>query len=233
MPATLSLLGLIEYNPLILDSLAAAMPTADIAASVKTGLLAEAAELEVLYPDATAFKQIFDAWVVQRTPIWDKLYNSTQLQYDPLHNYDRTETEHIVHDSTEDADSSSQLDSTRKLAQDVRSTHSNTGSEHSSAARYGYNNQSSATPEATGATDTQGSGSGTELTGQNETQGQTGSATGHIAKAGQESRSVRAYGNIGVTTSDELIAQYRETQKFDFVQLVIDDVVGRFCLLVY
>ena len=233
MPATLSLMGLLEYNPLLLDSLSAAMPTEDIASSVKTGLLAEAAELEVLYPDPVAFKQIFDAWVVQRTPIWDKLYNSTQLQYDPLHNYDRTETEHIVHDSTEDANSSSQLDSTRNLAQDVRSTHSNTGSEHTAAARYGYNNQASATPEATGSTDTQGSGSGTELTGQDETQGQTGSATGHISKAGQESRSVRAYGNIGVTTSDELIAQYRETQKFDFVQLVIDDVVGRFCLLVY
>ena len=233
MPATLSLIGLINYNPLILDSLSAAMPTADIALQVKTGLLSESAELEVLYPDATAFKQIFDQWVLQRTPIWDKLYSSTQLQYNPLHNYDRTETETIVHDSTEDATSSSQVDSTRKLAEDVRSTGDNTSSTNASAGRYGYNNQTSASPESQSASQTTDHSKGTVLTGQDETSGQTGSASGHIAKAGQESRSVRAYGNIGVTTSDELITAFRETQQFDFVKFVIDDVIGRFCLLVY
>lgn len=233
MPATISLLGLIEYNPRILDSLSAAMPTSEISDAVKTGLVAEAAELELLYPEPSAFKQIFDAWVVQRTPIWDKLYNSTQLQYDPLHNYDRTETEHIVHDSTEDADSTSNLDTTHKMAADTRTVGDSNGSEQTSAGRYGYNNQASATPEATGNRTNADHSSSTILNGQDDTGNQSGSATGHIAKAGQESRSVRAYGNIGVTTSDELIAQYRETQKFDFVQFVIDDVVGRFCLLVY
>lgn len=233
MPATLSLLGMINYNPVLLDSLNAAMPNANVALQVKTGLLAEAAELEVIYPDTTTFKQIFDQWVLQRTPIWDKLYNSTQLQYDPLHNYDRTETEHIVHDSTEDADSSSELSTKHKMAADTRSTTDNTGTENTSAGRYGYNNQSSATPEATGNRNTTDHYVGTTLNGQDDSGSQSGSASGHIAKAGQESRTVRAYGNIGVTTSDELIAQYRVTQQFDFVQFVIDDVIGRFCLLVY
>lgn len=233
MPATLSLLGMINYNPLLLDSLTAAMPNAAIGLEVKTGLLAEAAELEVIYPDTTTFKQIFDQWVAQRTPIWDKLYNSTQLQYDPLHNYDRTETEHITHDSTEDANSSSQLDTKSKLAADTHSINDTTGNENTSAGRYGYNNQSSASPEATGNRSTSDHTVGTVLNGQDGSGSQTGSASGHIAKAGQESRSVRAYGNIGVTTSDELIAQYRVTQQFDFVQFVIDDVIGRFCLLVY
>lgn len=233
MPATLSLLGLVNYNSRILDALNSAMPTAEIAMQVKTGLLAEAAELEVIYPDAHTFRQIFDQWVVQRTPIWDKLYNSTQLQYDPLHNYDRTETEHITHDSTEDANSSSELSTTHKMAADTRSTTDNTGTEATSAGRYGYNNQASASPEATGNRNTTDHYSGTTLNGQDDSGSQTGSANGHIAKAGQELRSVRAYGNIGVTTSDELIAQYRVTQQFDFVQFVIDDVIGRFCLLVY
>lgn len=233
MPATLSLIGLINYNPLILDSLAAAMPTADIGLQVKTGLLAESAELEVLYPDAGTFKQIFDQWVAQRTPIWDKLYNTTLLVYDALHNYDRTETETIVHDSTEDSSASSNYNATRNVKQDTHDVTDTTDSTNRDSGRYGYNQTTSASPEARSAEQSTGHSKSDDLMGMDETGGSDGSSTGHLEKAGQETRTVHAFGNIGTTTSDELIAAYRGTQQFDFVEYVIQDVIGRFCLLVY
>lgn len=40
-------------------------------------------------------------------------------------------------------------------------------------------------------------------------------------------------GNIGVTTSDQMIAQFRETVKFNIYDVIIDEFKQRFCLMVY
>lgn len=40
-------------------------------------------------------------------------------------------------------------------------------------------------------------------------------------------------GNIGVTTSDQMVAQFRETVKFNIYDVIIDEFKQRFCLMVY
>ena len=40
-------------------------------------------------------------------------------------------------------------------------------------------------------------------------------------------------GNIGVTTADQMIAQYRETAKFNIYDVIIDEFKQRFCIMVY
>ena len=42
-----------------------------------------------------------------------------------------------------------------------------------------------------------------------------------------------AKGNIGVTTSDQMVAQFRETVKFNIYDVIIDEFKQRFCLMVY
>lgn len=40
-------------------------------------------------------------------------------------------------------------------------------------------------------------------------------------------------GNIGVTTFDKMVAQFRETVKFNIYDVIIDEFKQRFCLMVY
>lgn len=46
-------------------------------------------------------------------------------------------------------------------------------------------------------------------------------------------RTGRAYGNIGVTTTQQMIEQERETDKFNIYDVIIESFKNRFCLLIY
>ena len=89
MSATVSLLGLSRINPGILDDLV--LPDGLDADLVKDNLLAETAELEVIYPDALFMQSMIGRWSKKELPIWTRLYKTTQLEYNPIENYDRTE----------------------------------------------------------------------------------------------------------------------------------------------
>lgn len=229
MPATMSILGLIEADHDVLLPIKTEMPTQQIADEVECGICACAAELEILYPSPPVLKRILTLWAQQRSPIWAKLYQTTQIEYNPTYNYDRTETETITRDREGTSESTQHTDAQSSGQSDARTTSNATT--NASAARYGYNNANSPSPEST-STQTD-NGSDVTLTGDSTSASGSSNGSTHDTESGSESRSVRAYGNIGVVTTDEMIAQYRQTQQFDFVQFVVDDFIGRFCVLVY
>ena len=55
-------------------------------------LLAETAELEVLYPNPVVFKNLVGVWSAKQIDIWNRLYATTQYEYNPIENYNRYET---------------------------------------------------------------------------------------------------------------------------------------------
>lgn len=61
-----------------------------------------------------------------------------------------------------------------------------------------------------------------------ESSGETQSSASRTAK-----RTGRAYGNIGVTTTQQMIEQERAVSLFDIDHVIIDDFKKTFCLLVY
>lgn len=46
-------------------------------------------------------------------------------------------------------------------------------------------------------------------------------------------REGRAWGNIGVTTTQQMIEQERESVKFNMYDVIIDDFKQRFCIMIY
>lgn len=54
-----------------------------------------------------------------------------------------------------------------------------------------------------------------------------------LQHSGDLTRTGRAWGNIGVTTSQQMIESEREVSDFNIYQVIIDDFKRRFCLLVY
>lgn len=90
MTATMSILGLYQYDPTVLDPLE--IPSEIEREPLIGELLAQCAEFEILYPDPEIMKLTLGFWSSTMLPIWKKLYETTVLEYDPISNYDRTET---------------------------------------------------------------------------------------------------------------------------------------------
>jgi hypothetical protein len=55
-------------------------------------LLIEAESLEILYPNPVFLKHAIDVWSKERLAVWEKLYQTTILEYNPIENYDRHST---------------------------------------------------------------------------------------------------------------------------------------------
>ena len=87
--ATISILGLYRYDSTLFDNFQ--IPEALDKTVLIDNLLLECAELEVLYPDLDFLKFIIGRWSEKSLPVWDKLYKTTVLEYDPIENYNRIE----------------------------------------------------------------------------------------------------------------------------------------------
>lgn len=65
----------------------------------------------------------------------------------------------------------------------------------------------------------------------NSTSSREGNGTNRYNKTVTRKGSVK--GNIGVITADQMIAQFRETAKFNIYDVIIDEFKQRFCIMVY
>ena len=203
MPATISLLGLYRWDNTLFDTMT--IPSAVDRDTLVNNLLVETAELESLYTDPTALKTMLEYYSSRQMPTWQRVADACAVEYNPLYNTDRYET---------DSDTE-----TRNLA----------GTASTDA-------ETSGTGSSTLST---GSFNGTEVKAKDQTENESGSTsstdtsttdTGTIT----HSRTHRAYGNIGVTTSQEMLKQEIEVSRMANVyEYIIKDLKSRFCLMVY
>lgn len=122
----LTLIGLYNYDESILENFNGPTSfTADDMETLKMNLLSEVGEFEVLYSDFDFFKAMIGFWSKKNKPVWDHLWETTQYQYNPIHNYDRSETRSV----TETRNLASSDSETRNLAwQDKRTADLTSGS---------------------------------------------------------------------------------------------------------
>lgn len=239
MPATISILGLYEYDASVLDPIKAAMPTATIAGAVANGILSECAELEILYPNPSTFKTILQSWVTYRTVVWDKLYSTTQYVYNPIYNYDRHETETLTREKGAGRDNT--------YNQTTGGTGSETETPNSTrtvAYRYGFNDTDQPAPSEIAITtpripitsDVSPSALTTET--QRKVATSNHNTTTSTSKTTEDesetvTRNLTNQGNIGVVSTQQMISMERDIDRYDFVEDVINDFKSKFCLLVY
>ena len=178
----MSLWGLYQVDPTLLDGLT--VPDGMDDDNVKSNLLLETESMEILYPNTTFLKQAITVWAAERLPIWEKLYATTVLEYNPIENYDRQE----------DSESTG--------------TGSSSGSTTVTGSATAYNS------------DTFKDTSKSVSSGSNETES-GGTFTSRI------------HGNIGVTTTQQMIEQERASARFCMTEFIINDFITRFCVGVY
>lgn len=93
MPATLSVKGLYDYNSLIFDEGVFLLPTESVDRDiVVNSILLECAELELIYPDPQTMMVAVNTWSSREITVWRRIIRAIGMQYNPLENYNRTET---------------------------------------------------------------------------------------------------------------------------------------------
>ncbi len=252
--ATVSLLGLYNYDSSVLDLLV--IPEALDRNNLISNLLAETAELEILYSNPTVMKNLIGVWSLKELPIWQKLYNTTILEYNPIENYDRHEQESTTgtgsrtHSGTDthtdtlteggtQGDSNSYtmrqggtdtVTGTRDTLHKVAGFDTPVGS--STLVEQSQDTETATTETDYGRTET---GSGNNTTTFGKTESRSGSMQHGEAINDQNSgnRTLYVHGNIGVMSSQDMIKQEREVDEFNIVDYIIRSFMQRFCILVY
>lgn len=254
MGATMSILGLWNNDHSIFDLLQ--LPegfTADDRETVTDSILTECAELEILYPAPSVMKNCIGIWSRKELPTWQRIYNASLLEYNPIENYRRDETETIAdarkeeHSGT-DTNTASGSDTNRASGSDSTtgnssSTTTDGGTDVTKNDVTGYD--SNAMVPSNQQTIEHGMTQGViENASNSTTYGRTDTVTHgridsyqhgeKIEHSGGTTRTNLAFGNIGVTTSQQMLTQEIDIAKIiNVIPMIVDSFKNRFCLLVY
>lgn len=81
--------GLYSYDQALFDNLN--LPDSLDKNTAITEILMTCGLLEIAYPDGDVMKQIINIWSFARKPDWQRMIDALYAEYNPVHNYDRTE----------------------------------------------------------------------------------------------------------------------------------------------
>lgn len=230
MSATVSLLGLKRLNDGILGELV--VPDGVDVELVKDNLLAETAELEVIYPDAIFMQAMIGRWSAKELPIWERLYKTTLLEYNPIENYDRmeewTEAEDTKKNTEADATGTSKTDTDGTSTRESNTDGVINDQKYVSAyneVEFTPTERDNNTQNEKNSSEQKDVGTVSVKTSAENTTDETGNR--NLLRKG------RAHGNIGVTTSQQMIEAERDVALYNIIDVIINSFKNRFCLQVY
>lgn len=226
MRATLSILGLYQREPTLFDELE--LPGSMNKDVLIDNILYEAAPLEAYYPDPNFMKFMIGRWSFMNQSVWQKLYDTTVLEYNPIFNYDRTE---------EWSENEQMLDKRTLTGTEMETSTDNSSGEIKSSGTVkselnvsGYNESSYVPREQTIETPDTLTSNTSET---DRTVSIDKNDIENMDRKRDNIRTGRAFGNIGVTTTQQMIQQERETVLFNMYKVITDSFIERFCLMIY
>lgn len=228
--ATVSLLGLKRLNDGILGELV--VPEGVDIEVVKDNLLAETAELEVIYPDAIFMQAMIGRWSAKELPVWQKLYDTTILKYNPIENYDMTEKWSEDENTTKNLDSEATGNSTTQT-DSTSKTHDETDTNNGTNKYVSAYNETEFTPteKTTGNAQTIEDSNNTTESDIN-VKSKDGLVSDERGKRLLD-REGEKRGNSGFYTKQKMIEQERKIAEYNIIDVIINSFKNRFCLQVY
>lgn len=202
----LSIAAVLNWEPTVFDNLH--LPSGcDRQAAIDT-IVFDNAELSLVYSEPATLKRMIGAWSTSRMYGWQRLWDSTLLEYNPIENYDRFEDY-----TTEEKRGGSERGKTRA--------------------------EGDGTSNGTNIAKVRGFDAGTLVDKeQSIDDGQyTSNASGTSETEKKESASVthtaHMHGNIGVTTSQQMLMSEREVAEFSFYSKISEEFKKKFCIMIY
>ena len=222
MRATMDLIAAYNYDNTILDLLV--LPEALDRATLIDNLLMETAEREIIYSNLGFLKQAIGSWSKKNLSVWEELYKTQHYEYNPIWNKDGTITELETRDlkgSDHTIDNTDRVDNLQdKETRDLK--------DETLESVYGFNSSEDAPANKVDAgytgTDTN------DHTGRQDIDRTFDKAT---TDTGTVKHERTEQGNIGLTSTQDLIRQQQELVKFNLMDYIIEDFSKKFCLGVY
>ena len=202
----LSIQGLYEYDNNIFQGLQ--LPEGLDREAVINEILLQCAELEIVYPSIDIMKLAITTWSVANQYTWQKLYDTMVVEYNPIWNVDADITETLTGSENRDIDrtGSGSNNETVNLTntEAVKGFNSDTWAESRKNTNEGTDNTALSSTEVI-----------------NDDVDRT------------ETRTTHRTGNIGVTTTQQMLEQERQIADFNMISFIAQSFKQRFCLLIY
>ena len=210
MQSKITLIGMYNYDNSLFDELT--FPAGIDRDLAINRILEKSEEFELVYAD-------FD-YLKDRIGIWGKLWGRTfnkwvealNIDYDPLYNYDRFEE-----------------------YEDTKANGFKNTSSSNSSTSTGSESSSSVTNQVSAYDDADFTNKEYEEAGAETSQTGTGSATSNSSGSSDETikHSAHLYGNIGVTTSVQMLKEQLDVVTWNLYEHISDIFIDEFCILVY
>lgn len=217
--------GLYNYDNTLFDGFI--VPEGLVKQIAIDAILMRTRELEILYPDFAYMKNRITIWSNKYQINWKKLYDTTVLEYNPIENYDRMED----WTDTDNETTTSARDNSRNTNNTVKSTSTNEITNNMNVTDQNTAFNAGLTDHAkqitNGDTTENGTFTNTETGKDLESESVNGGRTGRHTRTG------RAHGNIGVTTSQQMIQSERDLVVFNLYDVIAESFIENFCLMVY
>lgn len=251
--SNLSVMGLYEWDHTLFDLMQ--LPEGLTKETLVKNLIAETAELEVLYANPVIMKNLIGVWSNKELSVWTHLMETTQYEYNPIENYNRYE------DGTEESTGNTAHSGT----DGINNTVTQSGTDSTTISRTGGGSDTTAGTDQKGhwvagfdagtptATDdglfkqTRDEDTASTTTNYGKTENGTDSTTYGRTETGRETRTygqeidtthsgsheLHMHGNIGVMSTQQMITEERDIALFNLYDIIIESFKQRFCIMVY
>lgn len=220
---TISIVGLYNWDDTIFDDMV--LPASVDRAEIIQDILYTCADLELVYPDWGVMKNAIEVWSKEEIFKWDKIERLAELEYNPIENYDRYESEKTS-------------DTRQKTGNDVNTNTgtgkavNNSGTTNKNTTTHGVTGYNTTTP----VTDRVDSVNGQDTQNSMSENNGRGSEVRHSLEreTGDIIRTNRTHGNIGVTAPYQMIlGDLSVYDSINLCKIIPVDFKLRFCLMVY
>ena len=206
MFASLSIYGLYTYDNSIFDNLT--VPTGMSKDDLVVQILTECSDFALIYPNFDFMKMLIGVWSNKEQKIWENLYLSENIEYNPIENYDRNESiTRVVNTNAEGTSSGTALNTSGDNGETISGQTAYDSNTFKDTSRVQANSNSNSQSVNSESVKNNSRGSETVIN--------------------------HTHGNIGVTTAQQMIEGFREVSKFCTYDYIVQSFKDRFCVQVY
>ena len=197
-------------------------------------------EFEVVYSNPDFYKSAIGLWSNKHYRTFEKWINALNIDYNPLENYDRMEewsdsgsrtNTGTVSDSGIRKNTGTQSTETTGNDNFTGSGNSTSSDEISAYNSNSFQNDKKNTTNSSNSSETNTTANNTRTDNLSESNSNT--RTDNLSEKTNSDRKGRAHGNIGVTTSQQMLQSELDIAKWNIYEKITDLFLSEFCIMVY
>lgn len=231
----LTLIGLYKYNPAVFSNLS--LPAAVDEETFIDSLLMEYGECPLIYPNYDYMVLAIGAWCRKWYDNIERIATAINAEYNPIHNYDRTETwtenEEGNKDFTRGIVDGESATENQTINETENGTESENGNDEDLVSAYNESNYQPST-KTTYERENESENDKTTTTNKSNRNDRSTDETYEETNGRQNTKTGRAYGNIGVTENSEMVQHELDLRsKENLYHIIAELFYKEFCLYVF